>query len=49
MMKHKQQMAHYTGVDLMSEECRTLLNKKFPLQAPAHVHNGKHTCQSLLA
>jgi hypothetical protein len=49
MMKHKKQMAHYTGVALTSEMCRTLLSKKFPIQAPAYVLKGKHTCHSLLA
>jgi len=49
MMKHKEQMAHYTGVALTSEMCRTLLSKKFPIQAPAYVLKGKHTCHSLLA
>jgi hypothetical protein len=48
-MKHKEQMAHYTGVALTSEVCPTLLSKKFPLQAPAYVHKEEHTCQSLLA
>lgn len=49
MMKRKEQMAHYTVVAVTSEKCRTLLIKKFPLQAPAYVHKGKQTCQSLLA
>lgn len=49
MMKHKKQMAHYIGVALASEKCRTFLSKKFPLQASAYVHKGKHTCQSPLA
>jgi hypothetical protein len=49
MMKNKEQKAHYTGVALTSEKCRTLLSKKSPLEAPVYVHKGKHTCQSLLA
>jgi len=49
MMKHKEQMAHYTGVGLKSEMCRMLLSKKFPLHAPAYEHKGKHTCHNLLA